>query len=166
MLLLKGVLKNPKDPVKALQSLQEERNKLSKEIEALLAEKGKMVKTDLLNQIQEDNGLKVLVSQVDMPSADVLKKLSFELKNEVDNLVMVLAADIKGKPQISIVVDDALVKQHDLHAGKMVKELAKEIRGGGGGQPFFATAGGSDSSGLASVVTKAKEMIAALPALN
>ena len=92
-----------------------------------------------------------------------LKKLSFEMKNEIDNLIMVLAANVDGKPQISVVVDDSLVKQHELHAGKMVKELAREIKGGGGGQPFFATAGGSDLSGLDRVAKSAHEMLEQLP---
>ena len=72
---------------------------------------------------------------------------------------MVLAADVAGKPQIAIAIDESLVKAHDLHAGKLVKELAKHIQGGGGGQPFFATAGGKDLSGLEQVVAKAKPLL-------
>ncbi|MFT7151157.1 MAG: alanyl-tRNA synthetase, partial [Nonlabens sp.] len=81
---------------------------------------------------------------------------------EVENLVAVLAADIDGKPQVAVIIAENLVKDKGLNAGQMVRELAKEIKGGGGGQPFFATAGGKDLSGLDQVVVKANEMIAAL----
>lgn len=159
---VKEVLKNPKDPLKAITALVAERSKLAKEIEGLLAEKGKLVKSELKAKVVSENGINILIEEVEMPSADILKKLSFELKNEIDKLVMVLAANIEGKPQISVVVDDALIKQYDLHAGNMVKELAKEIRGGGGGQPFFATAGGSDVTGLSRVPAAAKKMLSEL----
>ena len=159
---VKEVLKNPKDPLKAITALVAERSKLAKEIENLLAEKGKLVKADLKGKVTHDNGINVLIEQVEMPTADVLKKLSFELKNEIDNLVMVLAADIEGKPQLSVMVDDALVKQLGLHAGDMVKSLAKLIRGGGGGQPFYATAGGSDLAGLSKVPDAARKMLSEL----
>ncbi|MEM8894284.1 MAG: alanine--tRNA ligase, partial [Bacteroidota bacterium] len=157
------LLKNPKDPLKAIQSLVAERSKLSKEVEALQAQKGKQLKSDLKSKLSNKDGINLLIERIDIANADLLKKLSFELKNEVDNLLMVLAANVDGKPQISVVVDDALVKQHDLHAGKMVKELARNIKGGGGGQPFFATAGGSDLSGLDKVAKAAREMVSQLP---
>jgi alanyl-tRNA synthetase len=96
---------------------------------------------------------------IKLPNSEALKKLSFELKNEIDNLVAVLAADIDGKPQLAIVVSDLLVKEKGIHAGKMVKELAREIKGGGGGQPFYATAGGKDPSGLPIVLDKAEILI-------
>ncbi len=157
------LLKNPKDPLKAIQSLVAERSKLSKEVESLQAQKGKQLKSELKSKVIEQDGVQLLIERVEMATADQLKKISFELKNEIDKLIMVLAANIDGKPQISVVVDDALVKQHELHAGKMVKELARDIKGGGGGQPFFATAGGSDLSGLDKVIKTAQDMLQQLP---
>ena len=159
---VKELLKNPKDLNKAISALIEEQKKLSKTIEGLYAKQSVQMKQDLLNQVSDTNGVNVLVSQLAVPNADVLKKLSFELKNEVENIVAVLAADVDGKPQISVTISENLVADKSLNAGQMVRELAKEIKGGGGGQPFFATAGGKDLSGLASVVGKAKEMIAGL----
>jgi alanyl-tRNA synthetase len=82
------------------------------------------------------------------------------LKNEVENVVAVLAAEIEGKPQIAVILQEGLVDALGLNAGQMVRDLAKEIQGGGGGQPFFATAGGKDLAGLPKVVEKAKEMFA------
>ena len=100
----------------------------------------------------------MIIGKIQIDSADVVKNIAFEIKQKVDNLALVLAADIAGKPQVTVMFSDNLVKDKDLNAGKLVKELAKEIKGGGGGQPFYATAGGKDVTGLDAVVTKAKEL--------
>ena len=92
-------------------------------------------------------------------SAEEIKNLLFELKNEVPNLFCVLAADVNGKPSISVIINDTLVKEKNLNAGNIVRELAKEINGGGGGQPFYAQAGGSKPEGLVTVVEKAKKLM-------
>lgn len=159
---VKDLLKNPKDLSKAVTALIEEQKKLTKTIESLYAKQSVQMKQDLLNQVKEVNGVNVLVSKMAVPNADVLKKISFELKNEIDNLLAVLAADVDGKPQIAVTISEQLVKEKGLNAGQMVRELAKEIKGGGGGQPFFATAGGKDLLGIDKVAEKAKEMIASL----
>ena len=154
------LLKNPKDTLKAIANLQDERNKLAKAVETLELEKGKQIKSQLLSKIEKKADMQVIIDKVNMPSADALKKISFELKNEVDNLFLVLAADIEGKPQLSIMISDSLVQEKSLHAGNMVRELAKNIKGGGGGQPFYATAGGKDVDGLDAAVAQAKSMLA------
>lgn len=153
------LLNNPKDTLKAIEALVKEKQELTKTIETINAEKAGAQKGILQKAIQSVNGYNVLISEAQLPDAEGLKKLSFELKNEVDNLIMIVAADIAGKPQISIMISEDLVKSLDLHAGNLIKELAKEIKGGGGGQPFYATAGGKDISGLSNVVTKAKAII-------
>ncbi|RKQ42738.1 alanyl-tRNA synthetase [Roseivirga pacifica] len=157
---VKDLLKNPKDLSKAIEGLLEEQKKLSKEIEGLHAKQSGQVKTDLIAKAEDKAGIKVIAQQVTLPSADALKKLSFELKNEVENVFAVLAADIAGKPQIAVVIDEALVKDKGLNAGQIIRDLAKEIKGGGGGQPFFATAGGKDLSGLPKVIEKTTELVA------
>jgi alanyl-tRNA synthetase len=100
----------------------------------------------------------VVIAQVELPNADSLKKLAYELKNEISNALIILAAKIDGKPQVAVILEEALIDSKGLNAGQIVRELAKEIQGGGGGQPFFATAGGKDLEGLEKVVAKAKEM--------
>ncbi|MCK5207435.1 MAG: hypothetical protein KAQ79_05430, partial [Cyclobacteriaceae bacterium] len=67
--------------------------------------------------------------------------------------------EIGGKPQIAIMISESLISKYDLNAGNMVRELAKEIKGGGGGQPFYATAGGKDINGLKNVVIKANDLV-------
>ena len=101
----------------------------------------------------------MLVERVDVPSADALKQLAYDLKAKVDNLALVLGADINGKPQLAVMLPDSLIQDRKLNAGQVVKELAKNIKGGGGGQPFFATAGGSDSSGLDAALAQGKELL-------
>ena len=156
---IKSILKSPKDLKASIKQLVEEKNQLEKEIQQLHAGKAKDVKKDLLAAKVESNGYNKIVSTITLPSADALKQLSFELKNEVEDLFLVLAANIDGKPQISVVLGDKLISEKGLNAGNIVRELAQEIKGGGGGQPFYATAGGKDVSGLERVVEKANNLI-------
>ncbi len=100
-----------------------------------------------------------LVERVDVPNADALKQLAYDLKAKVDNLALVLGADINGKPQLAVMLPDSLIQDRKMNAGQVVKELAKNIKGGGGGQPFFATAGGTDSSGLDAALAQGKELL-------
>jgi alanyl-tRNA synthetase len=156
---VKALFNNPKDLLKAIEGTIEEKNKLLKQIEKIELEKAGQVKNDLARKAQDINGVNVIIEKVDLPSAEAVKKLAFELRNEVENLFLVLAVDMGGKPQIAIMISDNLVSDRQLHAGNLVRELAKEIQGGGGGQPFFATAGGKDIDGLNGVVDKARKML-------
>lgn len=155
---VQDLLKNPKDVRKAIESLLSERNELKKELEALYLEKAAQVKSNLLSQFVDQGDAKVLIAPVEMPNADALKKLAYELKNEVEKAFVVLAANVDGKPQIAVILDESLIELKGWNAGTIVRDLAKEIQGGGGGQPFFATAGGKNLQGLPQVVKKAKEM--------
>lgn len=155
---IQELLKNPRDIKKAIESLIQERNDLKKEIEALHLEKAAGVKKELLKQFVEKEGVQILISQVELPNADSLKKLAYELKNEVSPALVVLAAKIEDKPQLAVILEESLIASKGWNAGQIVRDLAKEIQGGGGGQPFFATAGGKDLSGLEKAVAKAKAM--------
>ncbi|WP_461051045.1 alanine--tRNA ligase [Spirosoma arcticum] len=156
---LKELLKAPQDIIKAVQSLMDERNALQKQVDALQNEKVQQLKNELLTKVQAVNGHMVLVERVDVPNADALKQLAYDLKAKVDNLALVLGADINGKPQLAVMLPDSLIQSKNLNAGQVVKELAKNIKGGGGGQPFFATAGGSDSSGLDAALAQGKALL-------
>lgn len=152
------ILKNPKDVKKAIEALLSERNELKKELDVLHLEKAGQVKGQLISQFEEKDDHKVLIAQVSLPNVDALKKLAYELKNEVEKSLIVLAADIDGKPQIAVIIDETLIAEKGYNAGQIVRDLAKEIQGGGGGQPFFATAGGKNLGGLPQVVSKAREL--------
>ena len=155
---IQELLKNPKDLIKSIESLLQERNDLKKEIDGLHLEKASGVKVELLKQFVAGDGINTLIAQVELPNADSLKKLAYELKNETAHAFVILAAKVDDKPQIAVIIDEELIASKNLNAGHIVRDLAKEIQGGGGGQAFFATAGGKNLAGLENVVTKAKEL--------
>ncbi len=154
-------LKKPKDVVTSIQHLIEENSILKKEIEKYQNEKVELIKEQLKSKISHQDEINVLVEKIDGVTADGLKKIQFDLKNEIENLVFGAVSEINGKPFISIIINDEVSKNKNLHAGNMVKQLAKLIKGGGGGQPFYATAGGSDLSGLTAVLDEMKEIFKA-----
>jgi alanyl-tRNA synthetase len=153
------LLKNPKDILKTVSNLLDEKAELQKQIEAYQHKEIQAVKQSLLGKITQKNGVSVIAEIVSLPHAEALRTVAFELKNQVENLFLVLASDIAGKPQIAVMIAENLVQDKGLHAGNIIKELAKEIKGGGGGQAFFATAGGNDVSGLGKVVEKGKNLV-------
>ncbi|UOE51503.1 alanine--tRNA ligase [Mucilaginibacter sp. SMC90] len=156
---LKELLKNPKDLSKSIEGLLDENAKLKKEIEKTILEKSSGLKTELAQKAEAIGDINFIAQKVALPNADAVKNLAYQLKDIVSNLFLVLAADFDGKPSITVMIAENLVKEKGLHAGNIVKELAKEVKGGGGGQPFFATAGGSDVSGLDNVLVKAKSFV-------
>ena len=154
---LSEILKNPKDIKKALLDLYEEKNKLQKQLDQFRQKELNAMKDELLKKVFVKEGINILVEKINIYAIDALKQLAFEIKTAVEPLYMVLAADVEGKPQLAVMISDQLIKEKNLNAGHIIKELAKEINGGGGGQPFFATAGGTDLQGLEKVVKKARE---------
>lgn len=154
-----AALKNPADLVKSVQQLSEQNSELQKQVEALYREKARSLKTELLAAATTQNGIKFISQKVNLDSSAAIKDLCFELKKD-ENTFVVLAAEIADKPQLFVAVSDDLANAKKLHAGNIVRELAKEINGGGGGQPFFATAGGSNAKGLESALEKAKSFLA------
>ncbi|WP_158859938.1 alanine--tRNA ligase [Lunatibacter salilacus] len=156
---IQELLKAPRDLKKSVAGLLQEKNELRKEVEGLHLKQAAQIKDQLLGKIHRAGNLDLLVASVTLPSADALKKLSFELKNESDRFVGILIANIGGKPQIAVVIDERVVAENQYDAGKIVRELAKNIQGGGGGQPFFATAGGKDLEGIPLAVKHAKEIL-------
>ncbi|GGB03570.1 alanine--tRNA ligase [Mucilaginibacter rubeus] len=156
---LKELLKNPKDLSKSIEGLLDENAKLKKEIEKSILEKSSGLKTELAQKAEAIGDINFIAQKVALPNADAVKNLAYQLKDIVSNLFLVLVADFDGKPSITVMIAENLVKEKGLHAGNIVKELAKEVKGGGGGQPFFATAGGSDVSGLDNVLVKARSFV-------
>jgi alanyl-tRNA synthetase len=156
---LKMLLKNPKDVLKSVESLVSQNSELQKQIDQMLRDKARSLKSDLLDKKQSINGINFIAEEIELDSADAIKDLSFELRNQVENLFMVLAAEVKGKPSLSIIISDNLVKDKNLNAGTIIRELGKEIQGGGGGQPFYATAGGTNSQGIKKALEKAKNYL-------
>lgn len=155
---LKELLK-AQDIVKTVENLLAEKNSLQKKVEVLENEKLQVLKIELLKKVEIINGTNVLALKIEVPSAEALKQLAYELKAKLDNAFIVLGAEIGGKPQIAVMIDEETMTAKNLHAGNIVKEAAKEMRGGGGGQPHFATAGGNDPIGLEKAIAVAKSKI-------
>ena len=145
--VIKGLLKNPKDPVSAVSQLQEENALLRKEVEQLTKAKARFLKEDLKGQIRQMDGVRLLTGKVDLEPA-AIKDLAFELGSEYSDLFLLLGAENQGKATLSCYISKELVDKHGLNAGQIVRELGRHIQGGGGGQPFFATAGGKNPAGI------------------
>lgn len=156
---VRSLLKNPKDLGKQVESLLSQTNDLQKEVETLLKEKAKGLKVELKTKLQTVNGINFLASKIDLGATDAIKDLAFQMRSEIDDLFMVLGAEVNGKPNLTVVVSENLVSEKSLNAGAIIRELAKEIKGGGGGQPFYATAGGKDAAGLEKALEKAKTFL-------
>jgi alanyl-tRNA synthetase len=156
---LRGLFKNPKDLIATAKNLVEEKHALEKKLEAFNAEKANSIKDELAKKASKTNGHTLILEKVSVPNADALKNIAYALRNQFEDLILVLAADIDSKPQVAVMIGEKLVEAKKYHAGEMVKVLAKEIDGGGGGQPFFATAGGKNLNGLNAVIEKAKTLI-------
>ncbi|MCP1386020.1 alanine--tRNA ligase [Runella salmonicolor] len=155
---LEELFKGQKDVVKAVENLLSEKATLLKRIEALENEKLQQTKQGLLAQVETKGEISVIIARVDVANADALKSLTYQLKESLDTCFIVLGTVLNGKPQLAVMLSEDLVAQGK-HAGNIVKDLAKEVKGGGGGQPFFATAGGSDASGLDAALAKAQGIV-------
>jgi alanyl-tRNA synthetase len=155
---IKLSLKNPQDTLKAVVALQEDNAKLKKQLEAMLKDKAKNMKTELAQEIQEVNGIQFLAKQVDL-NPEGAKDLAYELGTLGTNVFLVLATAEEGKPMLSCYISKELVASKNLNAGQVVRELGKFIQGGGGGQPFFATAGGKNVAGIPEALAKAIEFV-------
>lgn len=151
---LKAVLKNPQDTLKAVVALQDENAKLKKQVEQLLKEKAKNLKGELKGQIQLINEVSFLAVEVDL-DANGAKDLAYELGSELTNLYVVLGSNANDKPMLTCYVSKEIVEAKGLNAGQIVRELGKYIQGGGGGQAFFATAGGKNPAGMKEAISHA-----------
>jgi len=151
-------LNNAQDPLKAVIALREENEYLQKQLQQFAKEKVKNLKSELINELVEINGVNFLAKELDV-DANGLKDISFEIAKEQKNIVIILGSNFEGKAFLSCYISKELVAERTLDAGKMVRELGTYIQGGGGGQPFFATAGGKNPDGISEALKKAKDYI-------
>ena len=155
---IKELLHNPQDTARSVEAIQNENSRLRKEVEVLLKDKAKNLKGDLLDDLEDVNGIRFLAKKLDLDAAGI-KDLSFEMGSNRDDLFLLFATEQEGKALLSCYISKELVTQRKLNAGTIVRELGKYIQGGGGGQPFFATAGGKSPAGIAEALKRSKEYI-------
>lgn len=156
--LVKQALKNVPDTLKAIESLQEENTSLKKQVENLLKEKAGNLKQELIAQKELINGIHFIGALVDL-DAQTIKNLTFELQDQIVNLFFIAGTHYDDKVSITVSIAKNLVDEKGLDASKIVRELGKFINGGGGGQAFFATAGGKNPDGIAKAIEQAKNFL-------
>ncbi len=143
---------------KSVEELVEKNKSLENKIAELQKAAASNVKGDLIGKIESKFGLNLLKSRVDLDPKSI-KDLAFQLKAEQNNLALLLIGENNGKVNLNIAFSDDLVKEKGFHAGNIIRDLAKEVNGGGGGQPFFASAGGSNPSGIDKALEKFDEFL-------
>jgi len=153
---IKQTLGNPKNIEQALAKLLDEKQDLEIRLLALETEKAKAFKKEAILQINEKNGVKYLVAQCLDINPEQLKNVCFQLRQEFPNLFSVIGSSYLGKPSITVFATESIVEKHKINCQTMARELAKNIEGGGGGQAFYATAGGKKLDGLAAAMEQAK----------
>ncbi|WP_418874829.1 alanine--tRNA ligase [Xylanibacter rarus] len=158
MKAIKALFNNTKDLLGVIEKYIEEHDSMKKSIEQFQAERVERVKEKLISQARIVNGVKVIASTLIMKQ-DAAKDLVFKIRAaEPERMLCVVGSTFDGRPTLSVMISEDLVKEHGLNAGQMVREAAKLIKGGGGGQPHFATAGGKDIDGLSAAVDKVIEL--------
>ncbi|WP_158798065.1 alanine--tRNA ligase [Pedobacter sp. L105] len=156
---LRSLLKGNKDLTNAVAALIEENSRLKKDAEKAVTARSGDLKHEIVHHMKTINGINLIAVQVDLPNADAVKNLAFAVKDLVDNLFLVFTTLIDDKPGITVMLSENLVQEKGLNASNIVRELAKDIQGGGGGQPFYATAGGKNKDGLPAVLAKVATLI-------
>ena len=151
------LLKQAQDPLKAIQNLQSENAILRKELNTLSKLKAQVVKEQLTQEIQTLSGIQFIAKEVDL-DAQGMKDLSFEIGANLDKAILILGSQKTGKPLLSCYVSKILVEEQGKDAGKIIRDLGKYIQGGGGGQPFFATAGGKKTEGISEALEAAEKI--------
>jgi len=155
---ISSMLKKPKNIEKSVIDLIDKNSELTKQIELLNKEKAALVKKELKQKIIEINGLNFLGEKVNLNTASI-KDVLFQLKGEQKNFVGILANAELNKCGLSVILSENLIEDKNLNASKIIKEISHHIRGGGGGQAFFATAGGKDQNGIATAIEELKAML-------
>lgn len=151
-----SMLKQPGDVRKSIEQLLEENSRLQKQLEAYAKDRAKAIAEELKATAVQINGVNFIGAVVSVDSANSLKDIAYMLKDIVSDLYLVLGAEVGGKANLAVMISANLVEQRKLNAGAIIKDIAREIQGGGGGQAFFATAGGQNPAGLSAAIAKAK----------
>ena len=156
---IERIFKSNQNLIKNIEDLISENSGLKKDLDGFLKDRLKVIKNDLKGHVSVTNDVNFITEALAVSSAGDIKDIAFQLKGELENLVFISGADLNGKANITIMFSDNLVKEYDLNAGAIIREAAKEIKGGGGGQAFFAAAGGKDPKGLEKAIEVAKKMV-------
>ena len=153
------ILRRPQDPIKSLQNLVEQKSDLDKKLHHYQSQTVQDMVRRMVDTVQSINGISVIIDEVKVPDAVVLKQLALQLVSHTTPLFVTLVAVIDAKPFITVAIADTLVERLSLQAHTILKELAIHIQGEGGGQPFFAMGQGKDAGGIQKALKRAKQLI-------
>ncbi|MFA5973650.1 MAG: alanine--tRNA ligase [Lentimicrobiaceae bacterium] len=155
---LKQLVKSPTEPLKAVQQLIDQNAELRRLVEAFNREKALKLKDELITKVESINGINFLATRIDI-DANSAKEIAYGMRAKIENLFLILGSENEGKATLSVLISDELVSSRGMNAGHIVRELAKPIQGGGGGQPGFATAGGKNPQGLDEALKLARNFV-------
>ena len=155
---IKEVLKNPKNIVEAVEDLSKKNAALQKQIEVFQRDKAQAVKHELKTKIEGINGINFLGTKVNLDAGSI-KDIAYQLKGETSNFVGIFGGVEDDKCSLTIIIDETLAKEKGLDAGKIIREISKHIQGGGGGQAFFATAGGKNKQGVDKAIEEFRTLV-------
>lgn len=156
---IEQIFKSNQNLMKNIQDLMNENSGLKKDLDEFYKERLKVLKNSLKGSVSVTKDVNFITEQITVQNAGDIKDIAFQLKGEVENLVFIAGAEMDGKANLTIMFSDNLVKDFGLNAGAIVREAAKAIKGGGGGQAFFASAGGNDPKGIETAIEVAKKMV-------
>ena len=155
---MEKMFKSNKNLMECVKGILEENEGLKRETEKFAKESLRLLKERLKNEKKVYRDINIIAVQLPLPAAQV-KDMAFQLKGELEKLVFIAAGVTEGNPHLTVMISNEVVEDFGLNAGQIVREAAREIKGGGGGQPFFATAGGSDPDGIGKALEYAEKMI-------
>jgi alanyl-tRNA synthetase len=145
--------------IPALEKTISENTEMKRQQEQFSKDLRQVAKKNLISKIRKTGPLNLIAEEILLRPADNIKNLAYELKNQVEDLVLVLGAELDGKAHLTIMISENLVKEYGLDARQLIREVSGEIRGGGGGQDFYATAGGRNPQGISKAISRITEMI-------
>ncbi len=156
---LSGNLEKHSNLVEAVKKVVSDNTEMSKQMATLKKNAIEAAMEGFKENVEKIGDINFLSAIMPLGDADLLRHAAFKLKNEIDNLFLVMGSADNQKALLVVMIADNLVSEKGLNASNIIREIAKEIQGGGGGQPFFATAGGKNPKGIASAIVKAKDIV-------
>jgi alanyl-tRNA synthetase len=153
-----GSFENQKDLVKAVRSVLDEHGKLSKKVDRFQQNMLAVVAKQLEEKLERVGDVALATSRIEVDNPGLLRDLAFRVRSRYPKVCLILGAEVEGKAHLAIMLSDVAIQTYGLNASSMIREAAREIQGGGGGQPFFATAGGKNPQGIDAALKKAREL--------
>ena len=156
---VRSLFKNATQLVQNVESLQEENKLLKKQIEQLMNQAASSLQKDLLSEVEEINGIKTIIQQVSINDMNAAKTLAHNLEKEIGEAIICFGIDQGEKANLLLLISNSLVESKSLNAGQIIREIAKHIQGGGGGQAFYASAGGKNPAGIGQALSGLKTLL-------